>query len=662
MCFNRGLRDPRVILSRHNSDWRLRAGLALLALVCYANTFTLGLALDASTLLRDPRVHTATAQNLGLIFKYDYWWPSSVDQLYRPLTTASFLFNYAVLGNGDHGAGYHVLNVLLHVLNVLLVFELARRLLRSIEPAAAAAAIWAVHPIATEVVANVAGRADLLSTACVVGGLLLYTRQPVNPFALFVAALAAVFSKENGAVLIGLMLLWDVAIGAPKQRRLAAYGAASAALLIMAVVRWQVFAGAPWPEMPFGDNPLRLADFLSVRLTAIKVIGLELGLLVWPLGQAYDHSYNQIPISRLEDAGPWIALSVIVALVVVAAMRRRRDPVLFWSAGFFGITLLPSSNLVMIIGSIMAERFLYLPSVAFAVAAAALAYRARPQVARAIIASAVVLLAACTVARNRAWESNLSLAAADVTTAPRSFRVHQMLGDALFQSDPRRNIDAAIHEEEVAWSIVSALPNDRIQQQVPASLGLYYRVKGDASPADRRAWYEKSLGVLERARDVSRTTERAYDAAQLTHGRPLTARVANRALYLYLGTTYQRLGRPADAVEAYRYGRELDPGMPEMYDALSSAYRDTGNLEWAAIAMDQKALVLGLNPPTVAALKALYGDNSCAIQGDQLNLGCARVLSDMCKAWADLSAVFHAARLPEQSRAFQEAAVQNGCR
>ena len=63
--------------------------------------------------------------------------------LYRPLTTLSLLFNYAVLGNRTRPAGYHLMNWILHAVNATLVYLLALRLLKQIAPAFAAAAIWA---------------------------------------------------------------------------------------------------------------------------------------------------------------------------------------------------------------------------------------------------------------------------------------------------------------------------------------------------------------------------------------------------------------------------------------------------------------------------------------------------------------------------------------
>jgi hypothetical protein len=196
---------PGAGLARHSHSQAMLPGLllCLLTLAVYANTLGLGFALDAVALVTgDPRVHAATLGNLGLIFRNDYWWPSSVDTLYRPLTTLSFLFN------SENPAGYHAVNVLLHCVNSLLVFRLALGVLRSRKPAFFAAALWAMHPIATEAVANVAGRADLLATFAVLAGLLLYIRVvsqaegrwPLAVAALFAVSAGGVFSKESAAV------------------------------------------------------------------------------------------------------------------------------------------------------------------------------------------------------------------------------------------------------------------------------------------------------------------------------------------------------------------------------------------------------------------------------------------------------------------------------
>ncbi|MGB7761438.1 MAG: glycosyltransferase family 39 protein, partial [Bryobacteraceae bacterium] len=221
--------------------WLAPAGLFALTLLAYANSLGLGLAGDSQFLLtQDPRLQSLTAQNLWLILSKSYWWPVAGDLIYRPVTTASLLLNHALAGAAGGGAfWYHLVNLLLHACNVWLLWKLASRLL-SRHAAWWAAALWAVHPIATEAVDNVVGRADLLAAMAVLAGLLIYGRATAESgtarwVALFAVAAAGVFSKENAVVLIGLMLLSDLVFGTPGgirgRRRLAAYLAAAGSIV-----------------------------------------------------------------------------------------------------------------------------------------------------------------------------------------------------------------------------------------------------------------------------------------------------------------------------------------------------------------------------------------------------------------------------------------------
>src|SRR5262249_10204542 len=141
--------------------------------------------------------------------------------LYRPVTTLSYLFNYAILGNADRPLGYHVVNLALHIANVLLLFALLRQFLISnsqfqIEWAAFfAAALWAVHPLSTEAVTNIVGRSDLFAACAVFAGLLSFVRSVNASGARRVAWLAAlsvstfvgVFAKESAIVIAPLVVL-----------------------------------------------------------------------------------------------------------------------------------------------------------------------------------------------------------------------------------------------------------------------------------------------------------------------------------------------------------------------------------------------------------------------------------------------------------------------
>jgi tetratricopeptide (TPR) repeat protein len=667
------------------SKWRARAALLLIALAAYANSFGLGLAQDSKAVVtQDARLQAVSGENLKLILEKNYWWPKAGDGLYRPVTTLSLLFNYAVLGNGPNAAGYHAVNFLLHAVNVWLLYELALLLLRRPGPAFFAAALWAVHPIGTEAVASIVGRADLLAAMSVLGGLLLYARRPgewivsrggdvgvgrvVQPSrsgwsstaCLFVIATLGVFAKENAAVLLGLMLLVDLTFRegiAGVRQRWRDYAAVAASLVVLVLVRHAVLGGLPVAQPVYLDNPLRGADFWVARWTALKVIGLDLWLLLCPLGLSCDRSFDQIPLAGWADPWVWISLLVVTAILAIAVLRRRQDRVLFWAAGFFGIALLPTANLIFPIGAVMAERFLYLPSVAFAVAAVALLYRLKSeQYAKAALIALLVLCAGRTLARNPDWKDDLALASADVETTPRSFRLHDMLAKALFEQDAQRNIDRAIQEEEKSWEIVKPLPPERSSEFPPTFLGIYYSVKGE---------YSKSLAVLLKAREISRAQEKAYDDEQLSHGRPLTARAAFAQLYFNLANDYMNLSKYPEAVEALRYGRGLSPNAPDAYDGLVIAYNAMRNLPMAAVTLEARAQLDRFQPATLAAIRDLYQkmpDASCAFVpqggGWQLNPDCPRVKADLCQSSAELVQAFSDARQPEQAAEWKRNAAQ----
>ena len=670
-----------------SGPWKLRLLLAAVALISYANSFTLGFALDGNLIVQqDPRIREATAENIGHILDKPYYWPSQADVLYRPVTTFSFLVNYALLGNATRAGGYHWLNFLLHLLNAFLCFALARRLFGRDLPAFFAAALWAAHPIGVEAVTNVAGRADLLAAAAVLGSLVLYIRaadaQGWRRYAavalLFALALAGLLSKENAAILTGAMLAWDFFFTERSRatilRRLPFYAAASLPLAIWFLIRREIFNAAPLPPVNVVDNPLLGLGFLASRWMALKILGLDLWLLIFPVGLSADRSYNQIPYLGVADALAWLAMAALGAVAAALILKQRGNRAAMWSAAFFAMALIPTSNLLLRIGSCIAERFLYLPAVGFAAALVAVVWQWKPERSVAIgLSILLALYAVRTLARNPAWADNAALAAADVQTATHSFRLHDMHGQSLYSKDPQHNLDAAIVQLETARDILRPLPPAQRFSPTPAILGTYYGIKGDLAggvdTADGRAWYEKARAALTAARDETEAFQASYDDLQRRHGRPLPPIVAYAPAFFYLGQVYQRLGNYADAVRYYRQGTNLQPGNPIGYDTLAKAYFDHGDYDDAAVAVMTKVLLVGVEDPNVTnGMHEIYSklaDGACAFPESSaglINLECARVHSDLCKASVALSDAFIAGRQPDKARESRlRAASQYSC-
>jgi hypothetical protein len=445
---------------------QLAVALTLVAvtLLAYANSFRAGFPLDNKALiLQDTRVHAATRGNVDLILNHTYWWPIGESGLYRPVTTLSYLFNYAVLGNGDRPAGYHAFNLLLHIVNVLLVYAVTRRIadfgmriadsrrrselrnpqsqsaIRDPQSAMLIAAVWAVHPLSTEAVTNIVGRADLLAALAVLSGLLMYvksTEATGTRRLLWLAMLAAattlgVFAKESAVVIAGVIALYSEPKGSGRAQvrsLLAAELALAVPLMLLWYQRSIVLGAAPPAEFPFVDNPIVGAGFWTGRLTALAVTARYGWLALWPMTLSPDYSYAQIPLA-IGRPWEWVAWTA-VAIAAAAFAIWRRDRAACFFAAFAFVTFLPTSNLFFPAGTIMAERVMYLPSVGvigFVVLALSRAAQRARMPALAVVAVCVIVagFALRTRDRNTDWRSDLTLWSAAVDAAPLSFKVHR---------------------------------------------------------------------------------------------------------------------------------------------------------------------------------------------------------------------------------------------
>ncbi len=607
--------------------------------------------------------------------------------LYRPITTLTYVLNYTVLGNADRPAGYHVLNVLLHWGNAVLVHLLAFRLLGRRWLAFASALLFSAHPLATEAVTNIVGRADLLATGFTLAGLLLHVTSTTASGWRRAACLAGValsaglglLSKESAIAMIGAIVLYDL-VYRPSWRPRAEWVVLVPAVFGVWLTRTWVFSRLPAPYVSFLDNPVVRAGVVVRVLTALQVLARYLWLLLWPATLSCDYSYAQVPLVGWQVAAGSAAL---VGLVVVAIGALRRAPALAFFLLFSLLTWLPISNLPLTIGTIMGERLLYLPSIGFATGVAvgvdALARRmwaARaPLVAGAAIGIVALVLGTRTVVRNADWHDSISLWTAAVRAAPRSFKTHLALAEVLYAGGASEGeaLDRVVEEMERARAIMEErpLPARDKASLVPLDLGLYYRLKGDElDDAEARPWYEKSAAALEDAAAIDHAVDDESREREAARGRRPAdvADVGNYAIYQQLGVTLLRLGRNADAARAFTYMRHLAPNLVAAHVNLARAYRGTGDVEAAAVSI-LRAIALGEHDEDVWALLAdTYGEvdgGECAVIGEgvaaRLDERCPVVRTHLCEAYGGLVKLYHDAGQEPRAEPFKEKARRLGC-
>lgn len=523
-----------------------------------------------------------------------------------------------------------------------------------------------------------------------------------------------VFAKENSVVLVGAVALYDFTyrVAAFRENKLSnlvvnawgwltrGYLVLVPPLLAMWYVRGEVFEKLRPPELPWVDNPLMMpgADFWTQRLTAIKVIGKYLWLLVFPHTLSPDYSYNQIPLvnwyfTSWEDWKALIALVAVVTVLLVAVRHYHRNKPVFWFIMFFFVALLPVSNLVRIIGSIMAERFLYLPSIGYAGCLTILVYAVSRRLivkldvsewamrlwlqlcARGVLCLVVVVYGARAFVRNFDWQDDVTLWTKAVRAVPNSFKSHKSLAYALYELDPTPNnihLDRIIEEAEKARAITDKT------QIVLLHLGAYYRLKGDRhaqqgpggalSPTPESViWYQKSVETLAAAVPLDREFNEDNRRKMLQRGHRLEEieDVGNHEIYWNLGLSLLRLGRNEEALEAYRYMRHLAFANPDAYLSIASVQLSLGRLEDAAISLLQTLLLDNTRQESLRLLADLYRQidrEGCAVvlaQGQpRLNVDCRIVARHMCLAYYGLVDVFVKAKQYALARDTRNNAVQ----
>ena len=637
--------------------------LTTLIVAAYGNSLQVGFPYDNwFQILADLRLQSVTTEHLRRLFTEDLWWPRAVSGLYRPVTKVTFLVNYAVFGNGDRPVGYHLVNLGLHLANALLVYQLALDIGMPFLTAFWCAAFFAAHPVATEAVTNLVGRADLLAALAVLGGLLLYRRLQTQPRRITLAALSTVaafgvLAKENAAILPGLMLLSDAVF----RRRPAVTAYAAVVLPLVAVWLWRahLYAGLPAVEIPFVDNPLVAADFWTARLTALKVLWKCCALLFWPATLTCDYAYREIALARWTDPSALGGLTLVAVLVALAVRTRHRQPAAAFLIGFFFVALLPTSNLFFLIGSIMAERFLYLPLVGFAggMALAIPIVLRRPRLAA--VLSSAILLAYCgrTALRNRDWQDSLHLWSSTVAAAPESFRGHQSLALALMYD---HDLDGAIAQGERARAILDGLPPEQTDPTTLYQLGRLYAFKAQGAGQERRRWYERAAEVLGKAAEANRVRTMLLRArVQAAGSRQADVRdIGNSAIFYHFAGALMALGRNREAIEPLRWARHLAPEDVRVYSALGTAHLLTGEPERAALVLleamelapdDRQAL--GLFTRAVRAIP----EAGCVVQSSDgrltLDWSCPWLTIRACRARRMLVAELRAAQATARAAA-----------
>jgi len=538
--------------------------IALAALLAYANTFTGEFVWDdvSSILLHE---HVQDTSKFFQLFREDqHAFGRGQGNFYRPLVAASFMLDYA-LSKPAEGAElspfiFHATNLFWHAAAAVLLFALLARLGAPRAVQVLAPMLYVLHPLHTEAVAYMSGRADMMSAAFMYGGLWLAVGEPrrwpgrvAQVLLVAVCFTGGLLSKESAfifPVLAGLLIFRPVD-GSVKRwpvyaRRSAPFLASLAVLAVYGVLRTTVlhFGSQAAPDTALGR---RIVEML-------QAYALYARLLIVPTGLHMERT--------LEGVGALTALAgalLLAGTVVLAVLAWRRGHAraglgLVW----FLVTWLPISG-IFPLNAPMAEHWMYVPMAGLIWAATELlCMLARQPKARYGLAAAACALALAflglTIERNRDWHDNEAIFLATLEQNPHSTRVQYNL--AVTYEDLMDNPSAARRHYEAVI--------DTYKEKKRAMLG-----GGQESFYDEELESHLSLGRI--YADRRQFNQAAEHFGAVMRIEPNAANRALRATAAFgLGRCYMATGDMNRATELFKQAATGRPDLkPEIERVLS---------------------------------------------------------------------------------------------
>ena len=621
-----------------------------LGLLLYANTLSHDYALDdAIVIYENMYVKEGVSGIPGILSKdtfFGFFKEEGKARLvaggrYRPLTLILFAIEYQIFG--DQPFVGHLFNGLFYGLTIVVLYLLTLMLFKEKgnKPSAyfialATAIIFAVLPVHTEVVANIKGRDEIIallgSLAALYFSLRAYLEKDMkwNMLAgvLFFLALMA---KENAITYLAVVPLAYYFFTKAEVNKIAKQlEPFLVGTVVFLAIRYSVLGlNVGDATMEMMNNPFvkvegnRYVAFTTIeRLSTIMFgLGKYLQLLIAPLVLSHDYYPRQIGVMSLGDWQVWLSLIAYIGLLVYAIRQwPKRDPISF-AILYFLVTISIVSNIVFPVGTHIAERLIFMPSVGYALALAVLGYRLAAQKTPAgkipsyrrfstpLIALVLIGLVygGRTITRNPVWKDNYTLFLTDIENSPNSAKLRNAAGGELLTQSVNET-DAM--QQMKMWEDAVGHLNEAIK--IHPNYKNAYLLLGNAYNYLKR--YEESIASFKKAleidpayRDAQRNLGITYKDAGKYYGESqndlnTAIRYLNQAYEILpeeyevlrlLGVAHGVKGDGLKAVEYFTLAANVNPDDAQAWMNLSTAHMSIGN---TAIGQQHRARAYEMDP------------------------------------------------------------------
>jgi protein O-mannosyl-transferase len=458
----------------------------ILAFGLYAASLRFGYVLDDAMVIEKNQFVQKGFSGIGDIFRFESFrgYFGEQKQLlegdrYRPFSLATFAIEIGLFGKGNTFLG-HFINLLLYVLTALLLYRVLLFMFPNEEIDSEfqipnskfqksnlkfgipflATALFIVHPLHVEVVANIKGRDEILA---LIGELstLYFTFKYFNDnkskylIGSFVTILIAMLSKESAITFLAIVPLtahfFTQATTGEKIKMTIPIIAATFLYLIMRVNAIGYLLDSK-NLTDLMNNPF-YGMTMSDRLATISyTLLLYLKLHIFPHPLTHDYYPFQIPRLTWSDWRALLGLAVHIGLVAVILRGWKNRTIWSYAAAFYLVTLSIVSNVFVSVGTFMNERFVYHASIAFCIAVAYfLTRKFVPKIATIGIAALLILAFSIkTLIRVPDWKSGTTLNTSAMVYSPNSARANCFYGVSLWEEKYMKLPKDATNEQRIA--------------------------------------------------------------------------------------------------------------------------------------------------------------------------------------------------------------------
>lgn len=513
---------------------------------------------------------------------------------YRPLSLVTFSIEYALFG--ENPGVSHFLNMLFYALTALILYRFMRALMQEedalVSMAFLAAVLFIVHPLHTEVVANIKGRDDLLAfLLAVAAGWYSLRSLPTAGFVSGLLFFMALLSKESAIafVIIFPLLYWVAGVDRSVWKKLIPLGLATIAFLAIR------FAVVGFPKSEVADqlmnNPFLEMDIAEKYATIVYTLGQYVKLSFIPFPLTHDYYPYHIPIQQWSSIGTVASLITLILGTIGAVIGLLKKT--WWGAGiavfFIGLGL--TSNVLFPVGVFMSERFAYISTFGWALALGwafktflfkdVIQWRSSTTMARGIFLILAALFSIQTIARNRAWKDDNTLVETDIKVSTESAKIHFTYGKMKYLEglqNPNMNQRRSLLEE----SNSHLRKSEEMDPTLPDTYNLL-ALTGYYITGDPQVFVENYLRLLDLNRavdakiilkNIQDLTKDAGIDKQLVIYEGLYPKLSESFdLNMILATSYSRIKKNyAKAIPYYEKALQLNPEFAAAWQDLGLIY------------------------------------------------------------------------------------------